>query len=210
MALWNTLLKHVPIAGGSVGLPLVVCLSPLIALSTILAGAGEDATVTVAGGADVSGQVYTWTVTNRYPSPVVGLEFPHYRATLFFAPVTWLTDCTFLVNVGVEDSPGVCVATAPAPTEGIPPGRSAEFSMQCSAAGARRAMGAVTVRFADGKEIEVAGVELPTREGVGDKYVPLVGLGAIAVILVLVAALRRRSAAWRRKLCPCCRPEREG
>lgn len=173
----------------------------LTALGLTVLGAGgtrvraDDGTpVTVAGGADASRHMYTWTVTNRHTSPITRVEFPHYRATLFFAPTGWSTDCTFLVNVGVEDSPGACVAGAPAPSDGIQPGRSAEFRMQCSARGASRGIGVITIRFADGIEREVAGVELPQPEGIGDKFVPLIGLAAIAGIFALIAAIRNRRA----------------
>lgn len=178
-------------SGRCYGLPFVASVLLLLGVSTASARASEDSPVAVVGGADASGQLYTWTVTNRHTSKVVRVEFPHYRAVLFFAPERWSTDCTFLVNVGVEDSPGVCVAAAPTEAEGIPPGRSAEFRMQCSAAGARRGAGTVSVRFADETRSEVSGVELPCPEGVGDKYVPLIGLGAIAVILTFVSLVRR-------------------
>ena len=66
--------------------------------------------------------------------------------------------------------------------------------MQCSAKGAQRGPGVVSVLFADGTKSEVPGIELPLPEGVGDKYVPLIGLGAIAAILTLVGVLRRLGA----------------
>ncbi len=181
-------------SGAIFGLSLTALGLTVLGIGSARARADDGRPVTVAGGADASGHVYAWTVTNRHTSPITRVEFPHYRATLFFAPTGWSTDCTFLVNVGVEDSPGACVASAPAPTDGIQPGRSAEFRMQCSARGASRGIGVITVRFADDTRREVAGVELPRPEGVGDKYVPLIGLAAIAGIFALIAAIRNRRA----------------
>ena len=181
-----------PRSGVFFGLSIVF--SALISIGTLGVAVGSDdgPRVVVDGGADVSGQVYTWTVTNRSTSPITRVEFPHYRASMFFAPSKWSVDCTFLVNVGVEDSPGVCVATTPTPTEGIAPGRSSEFSLQCSASGARRGTGVVRVRFADETDYQVTGVELPQPEGAGDKYVPLIGLAAIAGVFAIFAVIRGR------------------
>lgn len=148
--------------------------------------------VTITGGADASGAVYTWTVTSDHPSPAVFVEFPHYHAVLFFAPPRWTTDSTYLVNIGVEDRPGVCRASADGSGSGIVRGTSAEFRMQVSSDGTQRGRGNVRVRFADGIEVEVPGVEVPVRIGRADRYMPLIGLGAIAALAVLARALRGR------------------
>ena len=70
-----------------------------------VAAANEGRRVTIVGGADATGHRYTWTVTNEDTSPIVYVEFPHYRANLFFSPHGWSTDeSTFLVNVGATAS----------------------------------------------------------------------------------------------------------
>jgi hypothetical protein len=134
-------------------------------------------------------------VTNLHTSPITEASFPHYHAMLFFAPKGWTSESTFLVNVGVEDRPGVCTARAVSPADAIVPRGSATFSMQVSTRGTRRGRGTVQLRFADGAEIVVPNVELPVPEGLGDRYVPLIGLGGIAAAFIVVRALRRRRQA---------------
>ena len=151
-----------------------------------------NSSVSITGGADASGHTYTWQVHGGGTSPIVEIRIPHYRAGLFFAPQGWLSDCTAQVKVGAKDEPGICTARAAAPTDGITPGRSATFSMQIASAGAKRGLGEVTVRFADGSETRVTGVELPQSEGLGDKYVSLIALGGVFVIFVVVQAVRKR------------------
>jgi len=147
--------------------------------------------VVITGGADASGHIYTWQVNNGDDLPIVEVRFPHHRGVLFFPPAGWSSDCTALVHVGAKDEPGVCTSRAPAPAEGIAPGRAAAFSMQIAPAGAKRGQGEVAVRFADGNETRIAGVELPQREAAGDKYVSLIALGAVFVIFVTVRAVRK-------------------
>ena len=156
------------------------------------ASAMANPTASITGGADASGHAYTWQVRNDGASPIVEVRFPHYRAGLFFPPPGWSNDCTALVHVGAKDEPGVCTARAAAPADGIASGRSAPFSMQIAAAGAKRGRGEVVVRFADGSETRIAGVELPQQEGLGDKYVSLIALGAVFIIFVAVQAVRKR------------------
>lgn len=148
--------------------------------------------VTINGGADASGRVYTWTVANDHSSPVVFVEFPHYHAVLFFAPPGWTTDSTYLINVGVEDRPGRCRASADSPAAGIVRGGSSEFRMQVSSAGTQRGRGTVRVRFVDGGEAEIADVELPVPVSRTDKFLPLIGLGVIVVAFGVRAAFRKR------------------
>jgi hypothetical protein len=151
--------------------------------------------VTIEGGPDASGDNYAWTVTNAYTSPIVYVEFPHYHATLFFAPDGWTTQSTFLVNVGVEDSPGVCAATAATEARGISPGRSGTFRMRIHQGGTRQGTGTVRVRFADGREISVPGVRLAVPEALSDRFGPLIGLGVVFLLLLVIQAVRRKRAS---------------
>jgi len=64
--------------------------------------------------------------------------------------------------------------------------------MQIAPGGVKRGPGEVTVRFADGSETRVSGVELPQQEGLGDKYVSLIALGGVFTIFVIVQAVRKR------------------
>ncbi len=162
------------------------------ALTLWQAAADAENRVTIVGGAEPGGHRYNWTVTNNHSSPIVLAEFPHYHATLFFVPQGWKSEATYMVNVGVEDRPGVCTARAPSAAGGIAPRDSAAFSMQVATKGTMRGRGNVRVRFADDTEAVVANVEIPVPERAGDKYLPLIGLGAIAGIFLLVRWLRGR------------------
>lgn len=174
--------------------PRFACLMVLLAGSAT-AYAGEPA-VTISGGADPTGHQYTWTVTNKHFSEIVRIAFPHYRADLFFAPKGWRTDeSTFIVNVGVPDRPGVCVARAKSPGAGLRPDASATFRMQIAAAGAQRRRGTVLVRFADGTEAHVPDVELPQRAQASERYITLIALGSVVVVWLAVRSLRRRKPA---------------
>ncbi len=151
-----------------------------------------DTRVEITGGADASGHVYEWRVTNRGAGAIVGVEFPHFGATLFFGPEGWTVGCTNLVNVGIPAQVGTCKAEASSSSGAIGPGRWGVFRMQCSSRGARTGAGSVKVRFADGSTVETAGVALPQAEPLGDRYVPLVGLGVLAVLFLLAKAFARR------------------
>ena len=148
--------------------------------------------VTITGGSDASGQQYRWVVTNDDPSPIVTVEFPHFRASLFSVPDGWTRECTGLVGVGVKVERGVCTARAGVGQGGIVRGHSAAFEMQISAKGAQRRAGAVGIQFADGRKASILGVELPHPESSGDKLIPLVGLGTVVLIWIVLQALRNR------------------
>lgn len=65
--------------------------------------------------------------------------------------------------------------------------------MQIGPRGAIRGRGDVVVRFADGLEHVVAGVELPRQETGTEKNLPLFGLAAMLVVVVIVHRIRSRS-----------------
>jgi hypothetical protein len=147
---------------------------------------------TIEGRADTSGHNYEWVVTNDSASPIVSIEFPHYHADLFSVPPGWQSKTTFLVNVGVPDEPGVCIATAQPPNPGIVRGGSARFGMRITAKGAPVGKGAVKVRFADGREVLVTGVELPEPPASSFKFLPVVVGAIILVLWVVIRTLRER------------------
>jgi hypothetical protein len=150
--------------------------------------------VTIEGGPDATGQSYVWTVTNNHASAIVHIEFPHYRANLFFAPNGWTTECTNLEAVGVRDPTGVCSASIEDSMGGHAESRSTTFRMQIGGRGAKRGLGAVVVRFADGVTQTIAGVPVPTAEQLGDRNVPLIGLSTMFIIFVVARAARHRRA----------------
>lgn len=158
---------------------------------TVVSSADES--VTIDGGPDTTLQNYSWTVTNHHTSPIVYVKIPHYRAAVFEAPRRWDTSkTTYLVNVGVPDKAGFCVAEAIAPTPGISRGSSREFKMSLNVQRGLLGKGTVIVRFADGTEAKVFGVELSVPPEPSGKWVPLIGAGAIFVVWVLIRTLRQR------------------
>ncbi len=154
---------------------------------------GQVEKVTITGGADESSHNYAWTVTNHHDVAVVSVEFPHYHADMFEAPPGWKKETTFLVNVGVPDRPGVCIARVEDPSAGIARGQSAQFGMRITGAGAHQGRGTVRVRFADGSQFDVTNVELPTQVSKGTTYAPLIALAAIFIVVVVVRERRRRT-----------------
>lgn len=146
----------------------------------------------IEGGPDALGNAYQWTITNSHVSPIVRVEIPHYHANLFFAPQGWTFACTNLVGVGATDEPGVCVATAAAPSVGIAPGRSAVFGLQLASGSVKRGFGEAVIGFADSATHKFSGVMVPVPETLGDRYIPLIGLGAILAIFVAYQVARGR------------------
>jgi len=153
----------------------------------------SDPKARIEGGADATGHIYEWSVINESRTPIVQVKMHHHRATLFFGPDEWKIECENLVNVGVSTPWGECQATAPT-GGGIAPGRRGAFRMQCAPTGTTRGRGTVIIRFADGTEAVVDGVELPRPESTGDRYIPLLGLGVIAGIYAIIHAARRNRA----------------
>lgn len=172
-------------------------ISVMCILISVAAADGAAQKVSVVGGADPTGHQYVWTVTNHYTSPIVRIEFAHFRGGLFLAPDGWSTDeTTNLVNVGVQDQTGICVAQARNPDNGVAPGESIELSLRVPGR-ARRGSGQFRVRFADGTTVMVAGVELPQAPSASDTYVSLIGLAVIFGSWLAFQAVRRRRRAQR-------------
>lgn len=167
-----------------------------IAIGFVLIGvsfpASASVPATVEGGPDSLGQSYQWTVSNQASSPIVHVEFPHYRASLFFAPAKWTFSCSNQVAVGSIDAPGVCVAKADSPGDGVAPGRSAVFGMQLASGAVKRGMGEVRLTFADSTSYLANQVAVPVPETFGDKYIPLIGLGVILAAFVAIRSVQGR------------------
>ncbi|MCG3131310.1 MAG: hypothetical protein FLDDKLPJ_02100 [Phycisphaerae bacterium] len=153
------------------------------------AAAQSPPPVAVEGGADPSGQVYAWRLVNRSDKPVARIAFPHFHADLFTPPSGWGQNCTYLVNQGVPDRPGVCEAVAP--EDGWLPGATADITMRIAASGAVRAPGRITITFTDGGVAHVDGVELPHAPSHLERFVPLMAFGAVIAIVLIRRALRR-------------------
>ncbi len=148
--------------------------------------------VTIEGGPDGLGTTYHWTVSNSHKSPIIRIEIPQYRGSLFFAPNGWTSTCTNLVAIGAPDEPGKCIASAASPSEGVAPGRSTTLGLQLANGAVKRGAGEAVITFADSTTVKIGGVLVPVPESFGDRYIPLIGLGAILAVFVLVQVVRGR------------------
>jgi hypothetical protein len=162
-----------------------------------LAARSEEPRANISGGVDADNrQLYEWTVTNLNTSPIVFIEFPQYHGDTFTAPSGWSQEWKNKASIGGgENAPGWVRTSVADPTRGIPPGGSAQFGLRVSRAGALTRTGKVTVRFADGSEVIVADVELPSAPTFFEQNAMLIGLAAIFVVALLVHLRRRRRQA---------------
>jgi hypothetical protein len=163
-----------------------------LATAAAAAAADQGLRVSIEGDVDESGHQYRWTVTNRHQSPIVYLEFPHYHADLFQHPEGWTAHNTEIVGISGGRKPGICSAQADS-SAGIQPGESAVFSMRIAPAGAKRGIGQVQIRFADGGKATVAGVELPREETFSERYTLMLGFAGLFVLYVVIRARRVRT-----------------
>jgi len=171
-------------------------LSAAVVLAALATGAAAaPPKVEITGGHNPAAHSYVYMVSNRSDSPIVGVEFPHYRADTFTAPEGWQTASTFLVNVGVPDKPGVCKAFVERPSQGIPSNAKAEFALRIAPDGEQPvpASGEVVVRFADGSETTVADVEVPRpRQSRYQQLFEILGLGLLVAVWLGVRAILHR------------------
>lgn len=158
----------------------------------LVANAAWAAQVTIEGGPEGLGNSYQWTVTNDHSSPIIKVEFPHYRASLFLAPAGWSSSCTNLVAIGAKDEPGTCTSVADSPASGIAPGRSLSFRIQLASGTVKRGSGTAVVEFADSRRQEVVGVLIPVPESRMTRFMPLVGLGVVLSFLIILETIRSR------------------
>lgn len=150
------------------------------------------AAVSIEGGPETASNAYRWTITNNHGSPIVRVELPQYRGSLFFPPTGWTSSCTNLVAVGAPDAPGTCTAIAKSESQGIALGRSSSFGLQLASGSVKRGFGEVVIGFADSSTHRVGGVMVPVPETLGDRYIPLIGLGTILALYVGVQITRSR------------------
>ena len=147
--------------------------------------------VTITGGADETGQTYTWTITHDHPSPIVRVEFPHYRGGWSIPPEGWTSEITNRGGTGGRR--GKFIASAGDPSQGIARGDSAEFRLVLVPEGTPRGHGDVLVCFSDGSEVLVH-AQVPVKESTADRSVTLIGLGLIFGIFLLTRVLKRKRA----------------
>ncbi|MGE3181888.1 MAG: hypothetical protein AB7N71_09675 [Phycisphaerae bacterium] len=154
-------------------------------LFCFVAAVSAQPRVKIVGGKNLDGN-YDWRITNHTDSPIVKLTFPHYQADLFSTPEGWEQDCTFLVNVGVPDEVGNCVAIAPTPALGIAKGENAKFEMRImNNPRAVRGSNTVLVEFADGRKEAIPDVELPVPPPKYDGVIMIAAFGLLILLFIL-------------------------
>jgi len=170
--------------------PLLSALATTLALAT--PGSADQPLVAITGGVQEDNrQFFVWTVTNRHTAPIVFVEFPHYRADSLNAPAGWSQEWKNRAMLGGKDAPGWVRATVADALQGIRPGGSATFELRLARGDTLTRRGNVTVRFADGTQFVVAGVQVPAAPSFLERYVMVFGLAAIFIIAVLVHVRRR-------------------
>jgi len=171
---------------------LVLGVSILIATSVSPARAA-DPPVTIERVAAESQQFFKWKITNGHTSPIVRLHIPQYHGDLFDAPPGWDQQWKNKAAVGGgEDAPGWVKTGVERPVQGIQPGRSAVFQLRIARVGAVSRPGTITVYFADGSEVAVAGVELPSAKSPLERHVMSIGLAVIFVLALLIHLHRQK------------------
>lgn len=150
--------------------------------------------VTISGGADDSGQNYTWKITNEHDSPIIFVEIPQYKAAVAIPPDGWESKLTNPRGEGGRT--GFFTSQVGTASGGIAPGESATFGLTVSTRGTPRGKGDLLIRFAD-KTVARVRAEVPIKETFADRYVSLIGLGLIFAVFLIVRAFRRRKSVLR-------------
>ena len=169
----------------------------ILACGALTATVAAEPPVTIAGGAQPDNpQFYEWVVTNASTSPIVFIEFPQYRGDTFTAPPGWSQEWKNQAKIGGgKNAPGWVRTSVGDPAEGIAGGESAQFGLRVSRAEALARLGQVTVRFADGTEVVVADVELPSAQSLLERNAMVIGLVLIFAIALLIHFRRRATPA---------------
>jgi hypothetical protein len=168
-------------------------LGTLVLFGPTLTVGADQPKVTIAGGVRPGNpQFYDWKVTNHYASPIVYIEFPHYHGDTFETSEGWAQEWKNKSALFSTDAPGWVRASVDDPARGIPPGGSTDFEMRLARAGALPRPGKVTVRFADGTELIVADVEVPSAHSFLEQNIMLFSLAAIFLIALAIHLRRRR------------------
>ncbi len=175
-----------PISAGRLGFALCMPLSLFLTFSATLMGSPN---VAVSGGADDSGQNYSWKITNEYDSPIIFVEIPQYKAGVGIPPEGWKSKLTNPRGLGGRT--GFFTSQVDTAADGIAPGESATFRLTVTVRGTPRGKGDILIRFADETETRVR-AEVPIKETLADRYVSLIGLGLIFGVFLVVRAVKRR------------------
>lgn len=168
-------------------------LAPSLALLLACASAGADE-VTITGGRIPEATAFRWTLTNNGASLIVDIEFPVFRIHKFDAPPGWQRRATGMIGTPGDDQPGTCRLWVEPGAAGLAPGASITFEAGVPRETTNLGLGEVTVKFADGRSVRVAGVELPVRPGFVSRNFMMFGMGGILILAIALGRRRRRRA----------------
>ena len=178
----------------------MVTLAVLVTAGAPAALGQDNPRATVDGGADTSGQNYTWTITNRADVPIDRVVVPHFMGDLCLPPEGWT--CEITEWLGKSGKGGQVILQAKEPAVAVRPGRSVDVGLKIGPAGTPRGQGVIELWFSDGTSFGVL-VEAPVKEAAASQNVALIGLSAIFAIFLLVRLRQgRRDAAATRKAAP--------
>lgn len=170
----------------------VLQLGTLVLLGPTLTVGADQPKVTIDGGVRAGNpQFYDWKVTNHHTTPIVYIEFPQYHGDTFEAPAGWAQEWKNRMMLGGKGAPGWVRTSVDDPGQGIPSGGSADFEMRLARAGALPRPREVTIRFADGTELIVANVEVPSAHSFLEQNIMVFSL-AVIFIIALAIHFRRR------------------
>ncbi len=166
----------------------------IIASLATQAAHGDTPLVTITGGVDaVNSQNYAWKVTNNHDQPIVSIQFDHYRADTLVCPDGWSQDWKNRSMVGGKNAPGFVRAYVEKPADGIPANRSESFQMRISLSSNVMARpGKAIVKFADGTEVTVDNVEVPSAQSLLERNAMVIGMAVLFVVALTWHASRRK------------------
>ncbi|MCH8241461.1 MAG: hypothetical protein IH897_02485 [Planctomycetes bacterium] len=180
-----------PISPVRLGFALRILLPLFLTLPATLMGSPN---VAISGGADDSGQNYSWKITNKHESPIIFVEIPQYKAGVGIPPDGRNSKLTNPRGLGGRT--GFFTSKVDTAADGIAPGESATFGLTVTVRGTPRGKGDILIRFADETETRVR-AEVPIKETLADRYISLIGLGLIFAVYLVVRAVKRRESVQR-------------
>jgi len=148
--------------------------------------------VTIDGGVDIDGRVYTWVVTHDHSSPIIYLKFPQDRSHGLTAPAGWEGELDRVK--GNQRQSGFVTFKCVDLSKAIEYKQSATFNISLVWSGAARGVGDVIVKFADGSQTTTTAA-IPIKEPASDRNVSLIGLGSFFAVFLCVQAIRKRKRA---------------
>lgn len=135
--------------------------------------------VTVTGGSDISGHIYTWSIVHDHDSPLIYFEIPHYRADVFDPIDGWEPE--FINKNSMGNKPGKCIGRSGV---GLAAGVPLTVNIRINPTGAMTGRGHMIFKFADGQTVRVA-AEVPVKETALHEKGSLIAMSVFFAIFLL-------------------------